>query len=135
DRELFSELKIKWLTLLDEGKIEALIEAASMRLPEDHSLKESAVREINYFRNNIERMRYADFRAQGFFVGNGVMEAGWKTLVGKRLKQPVMLWSVDGANPILALRAAHLSNRIEDYWAERVCREGLPTDRAARSAA
>lgn len=135
DRELFSELKIKWLTLLDEGKIEALIEAASMRLPEDHSLKESAVREINYFRNNIERMRYADFRAQGFFVGNGVMEAGCKTLVGKRLKQPGMFWSVDGANPILALRAAHLSNRIEDYWAERVCREGLPTDRAARSAA
>lgn len=132
---LYSELKIKWLTLLDEGKIEELIEAASMRLPDDATIRDLATKEINYFKNNTERMRYADFRAQGLFVGNGVMEAGCKTLVGKRLKQPGMFWSVEGANPILALRAAHLSNRMEDYWAERVCRDSLPTDRAALRAA
>jgi hypothetical protein len=135
DSGLFNELKLKWLNLLDQGKIEELIAAANMRLPEDDATKESATKEVNYFRNNIERMRYADFRAKGLFVGNGVMEAGCKSLVGKRLKQPGMFWSVEGANSILALRAANLSDRIEDYWAERVCREGRPTDRAATRAA
>lgn len=118
---LYNDLKVRWLTLLDEGRIEELIEAAGSRLSNEDKTTEAVKREINYFLNNAEKMRYKDFRAQGLFIGSGVMEAGCKTLVGKRLKQPGMFWSVEGANPIMALRAAHLSNRIEDFWAERNC--------------
>ena len=42
---------------------------------------------------NKERMRYAEFRAQGLFVGSGVIEAGCKTVIGTRLKQSGMEWS------------------------------------------
>jgi hypothetical protein len=135
DKQLLEELKLKWLTLLDEGNVEDIIAAATLRLPKELGVRKAAKKQINYFKNNIERMRYAKFREQGFFVGNGVMEAGCKTLVGKRLKQPGMFWSVAGANPILALRAAHLSNRVEDFWADRVCKEPLHTDKPARRAA
>jgi len=51
---------------------------------------------IHYFRNHAERMRYADFRRQGLFVGSGVVEAGCKTIFAQRLKQSGMRWTVQG---------------------------------------
>jgi hypothetical protein len=64
-------------------------------------------------------MRYPRFRARGLFVGSGVVEAGCRTVVGKRLKCSGMFWSVRGANAILAPRCWRLSGRFEDYWESR----------------
>jgi len=61
-------------------------------------------------------MRYAQFRKQGLFVGSGVVEAGCKTLIGKRLKQSGMFWSLPGANAILAVRCCLYSGRFEQFW-------------------
>jgi hypothetical protein len=44
---------------------------------------------------------------------------GCKTLIGSRLKQSGMFWTVRGANAILALRANRLSGRFEQYWENR----------------
>lgn len=81
--------------------------------------KEICEREIGYFEKNKERMRYADFKKRGLFVGSGVMEAGCRTVVGQRLKQSSMHWTVSGANNIIALRCSLLSNRWEDFWEHR----------------
>ena len=81
--------------------------------------KELCEREIGYFEKNKERMRYADFKKRGLFVGSGVMEAGCRTVVGQRLKQSGMHWTVSGANNIIALRCSLLSNRWEDFWESR----------------
>jgi hypothetical protein len=75
--------------------------------------------EAGYFEANAERMRYPKFRKQGLFVGTGVMEAGCKTVIGSRLKQSGMFWTVRGANAIIALRCCQLSGNFEDYWAAR----------------
>lgn len=64
-------------------------------------------------------MRYPKFRAQGLFVGSGVIEAGCKTVIGVRLKGSGMFWTVRGANAIIALRCARLSARFEEYRASR----------------
>ena len=64
-------------------------------------------------------MRNPKFRNQHLFVGSGVIKAGSKTVVGSRLKQSGMCWTVRGANAILALRCCHLNNRFEDYWETR----------------
>ena len=61
-------------------------------------------------------MRYPKFRRQHLFVGSGVIEAGCKTVIGSRLKQSGMFWTVRGANAIIALRCCHLNGRFEDYW-------------------
>jgi hypothetical protein len=45
----------------------------------------------------------------------GVIEAGCKTVIGSRLKQFGMFWTVRGANAIIALRCCNLNNRFEDY--------------------
>jgi len=78
-------------------------------------------REIGYFEKNKDRMRYNEFRRQGLFVGSGVVEAGCRTVIGQRLKQSGMHWTVKGANSIIALRCCFLSNRWEDFWEYRAC--------------
>ncbi len=112
--------KDRWWDLLDEGKIETFVEEARGCLPKDPTAGKEAQTEIGYFERNKERMRYADFYAQHLFVGSGVIEAGCKTLIGYRLKQSGMEWTVRGANAIIPLRCLMLSNRFEDYWESRV---------------
>jgi hypothetical protein len=75
--------------------------------------------EADYFHRNAMRMRYPNFRRQHLFVGSGVIEAGCKTVIGKRFKQSGMFWSVRGANAIIALSCCYLNGRFEDYWEAR----------------
>ena len=82
-------------------------------------LAEKICAEADYFQTNTKRMRYPQVRKQHLFVGSGVIEAGCKTVIGSRLKQSGMFWTVRAANSILALRCTHLNGRFEDYWAER----------------
>ena len=109
----------EWSDWLDKGKVEQIILAASELLPKGGDDRKPATTEIEYFSTNAERMRYADFRARGLFVGSGVVEAGCKTIISARMKKSGAKWSVRGANDIIALRCTLASSRFEDYWAER----------------
>lgn len=107
------------LDQLDEGNIEALVQILRDLRPDNEKLAQDVNNDADYFEGNAERMRYPKFRAQGLFVGSGVVEAGCRTVVGKRMKCSGMFWSVRGANAILALRCYRLSSRFEDYWDSR----------------
>ena len=104
---------------LDDGNVNAVIAAISGLQTLDKGVQEKIQTEIEYFRTNAERMRYADFRSQGLFVGSGVVEAGCKTIFGQRLKLSGMHWTVKGANAIIALRCCQLSARWEEFWESR----------------
>jgi len=104
---------------LKEGEVEKVIAVMKRLKPQGHSRKEEVRKTIHYFETNKDRMRYADFRKQGLFVGSGVMEAGCKTIVGQRLKQSGMRWTVQGANAIIALRCTQISGRWEKFWENR----------------
>jgi hypothetical protein len=105
-------------TLLDDGKIETLLERLReiAAAPVHTDLAAEILNEADYFATNANRMRYPEFRQQGLFVGSGVIEAGCKSVVGARLKRSGMFWSVRGANAIIALRCCRLNGRFEDYW-------------------
>lgn len=116
----FIRTETHWRTMLDEGRVEEIINKATLLMPRSGQRRKKIKKEIRYFQNNLHRMRYADFRAQGFFIGSGVVEAGCKTVIGKRLKQSAMKWTLRGANSIIALRCAHLSGRIESFWEQQI---------------
>lgn len=109
----------RWKSYLDQGNVEAIIRETQPLVSKATRQAEAVQKEINYFQANKGRMRYAEFRAMGLFVGSGVIEAGCKTIVSQRLKRSGMEWTVKGANAIIALRTCYLSNRIEDYWEYR----------------
>jgi hypothetical protein len=104
---------------LDKGKISKLVASLHSIRVRDADLAKKIRNEANYFANNAARMNYPKFRKQHLFVGSGVIEAGCKTVIGHRLKQSGMFWTVKGANAILSLRCSHLNGRFEDYWEGR----------------
>ena len=108
-----------WRNLLEAGDISRLVRKAGKQLPSSAKSKKALLKELHYFENNALHMQYAEFRDQKFFVGSGVVEAGCRTVIGERLKQSGMHWSVRGANAIIALRCCILSGRFEDFWAAR----------------
>ena len=108
-----------WRNLLEAGQIKRLVSQAGKKLPSSPKAKKSLSKELGYFENNASCMCYAEYRERNFFVGSGVVEAGCRTVIGERLKQSGMRWSVRGANAIIALRCCILSGRFEDFWASR----------------
>jgi hypothetical protein len=112
-------MKVHQKRLLDKGKIEKLVLSLRSAQSTNAEVLEKIRKEADYFERNAERMRYPKFRRQHLFVGSGVIEAGCKTVIGSRLKQSGMFWTVRGANSIIALRCCHLNGRLEDYWEGR----------------
>jgi hypothetical protein len=112
-------MKFHQKRLLDEGKIEKLVLSLRFTKSANTEVLEKARTEADYFERNAKRMRYPKFRRQHLFVGSGVIEAGCKTVIGSRLKQSGMFWTVRGANSIIALRCCHLNGRFEHYWETR----------------
>jgi hypothetical protein len=108
-----------WRDWLEEGDIRRLLKKAGKQLPSSAKTKKSLCKELRYFEKNAPHMCYAEYRQNKFFVGSGVVEAGCRTVIGERLKQSGMRWSVRGANAIIALRCCIMSGRFEDFWASR----------------
>ena len=114
----------RWAKRLLKDQVEVLIKEtrkACVGKPNAQAVEEA----LHYFVNNISRMQYGTFRAAGYFIGSGVVEAGCKTVIGGRCKQSGMFWSESGAENILALRCIHSSRRLDQFWKHRL------NDRAA----
>jgi hypothetical protein len=113
---MLGDRKEEWLAArledLDHGDI-AGIRDAVRTYPLEGVKKDEADRELGYFLNNAPRMRYRWFRSRGLFVGSGVVEAGCKAVIGQRLKQSGMHWTVAGADSIIALRCTEASSQWE----------------------
>ncbi len=101
--------------LLEKGEIESAVTILRTLAGERPSLAEKLETEAEYFERNADKMRYPQFRAQGLFVGSGVIEAGCRTVIGSRLKQSGMFWTVEGANRIIALRCCRIGGEFEDF--------------------
>jgi hypothetical protein len=112
--------KDEWLAArledLDYGYIDGIV-AAARKFPLAGIKKHELDTALGYFENNAPRMRYHWFRQCGLFVGSGVVEASCKTVIGQRLKQSGMHWTVAGAGSIITLRCAQASSQ----W-EAICR-------------
>lgn len=115
-----SETGKAWLAArrqeLDDGDVDVIITEIRKLRSRDLKVRDELRKEAEYFETNKLRMCYKYFRSRGLFVGSGVIEAGCKTVIGHRLKQSGMRWTVAGANAVIALRCRLLSNRWEDLW-------------------
>ena len=106
---------------LDDGDIAALMVAVRQQAGSNDEARKC----VGYLETNAARMRYRAFRAMGLCTSSGVVEAGCKVVVGKRLKQAGMRWTLRGANAVMALRCCKLSGRLPGY------QERLRQNRAA----
>lgn len=106
----------RWLAArkeeLWEGKaaeVAAAILELSVLPQETEEQAETRRREGEYFRTHQRRLRYPLFRAKGYQIGTGVMEASCRTVVNQRLDCSGMHWRQETADSMVALRAMMLS--------------------------
>jgi hypothetical protein len=106
----------RWRKALRKNRVEWVISQASQNMPAGPKAREAAQKEIDYFKNNQSRMQYKTYLDAGYFIGSGVVEAGCKSVVGQRLKQSGMRWSVEGARQTLNFRCALASGLFDILW-------------------
>ena len=117
----------RWAKRMLKDKVQTLIKEARQQCA--GKLQAAAVEQaLGYFVRNVSRMQYGTFRAAGYFIGSGVVEAGCKTVIGARCKQSGMFWSESGAENILSLRCIHSSHRLEDFWKYRLNQHAARND-------
>jgi hypothetical protein len=119
--EVFSNLDERraWLETVTEdlwqGRVELVIQACQPLAKKSLLAKQS----LTYYGNNLERMRYDQFRAKGYLIGSGVIESGCKQIVTQRLKLPGAQWNLDGAILTAKARSAWLSGQWQKLVAAR----------------
>jgi hypothetical protein len=113
-RHKFEELRERLLTH-DDGADSVI--GALTYLRRKHPQVKRMAQVLRYFRKNKKRMRYAEWKREGFMIGSGVVEAACKTLVAQRLKLSGMRWGIHGAQAILTMRGWDQSDRFDQAWA------------------
>jgi hypothetical protein len=120
DEDRAREAAQRWChRLKHEGGAVARAELAKI----DVSDRSEAVAEAHrvllvYFTNQVHRMDYPSYRAKGWLIGSGPVEAACKQVVGQRLKGTGMRWGEAGADGVCHLRALFRSEKgqWDAYW-------------------
>jgi hypothetical protein len=107
-----------WIKILKDEPdgVDEVIRRASQALPRSGKKRRLALKALAYFQNNRDKMRYWQYQENNLFFGSGVVEAGCKTVVGQRLKQSGMFWSLDGARNVLDIRCVLENTQFDDFW-------------------
>lgn len=110
-----------------QGKVLSVIASAEKACPKSTKMRKA----LKYFIDNekLGRMAYDKFEAEGLFIGSGVVESGCKTVLGARLKQSGMFWSLRGAKGMIPLRTLEKSGRLDEFfnWRLRNLRQVICT--------
>ena len=96
----------------DAGRIARTLTVLAARCP---SGREALQQEAAYFEQHKRRMDYLELRAAGWVIGSGMVESGGKQFKA-RLAGPGMQWSRPGAERLISLRAAILSDLFPARW-------------------
>jgi hypothetical protein len=134
DESQAKERTSRWKELLLCDGIATVIEEGRHRQRQTSGAPESVEENLGFLERHQKRMQYGTYRRNGWFIGSGVVEAGCKTLVGKRLKQSGMFWSEGGATAVLNFRTLLLSGRFDAFWADRANRHAARNDALALAA-
>jgi hypothetical protein len=112
----------RWLnsrtTTLYQGQAQRIADeltAACAGNPLGAPVAEALAREAAYFRHHHRRMNYLELREDQWPIGSGMVESGGKQFKS-RFCGPGMRWSRQGAQNLIPIRSAVLSNRFDQLW-------------------
>jgi hypothetical protein len=85
------------------------------------ALRERRDKVERYFENNLSRMAYPGYQAEGWQIGSGVVASACKTVVGQRLKGAGRRWGEAGAHALCHVRALYRSEKgqWQAFWQRR----------------
>jgi hypothetical protein len=93
-------------------------------LPRKKSVRDKPAEVVNYLSNNVHRMDYPRYLANGWTIGSGAVESACKTVVAQRLKQAGMRWREYGTDSLCHLRALFRSepSQWQAFWRRQISR-------------
>lgn len=97
--------------LLAQSNLRQVLHNVRSLFPHGQPLPDPVRKAVLYLFHNRWRMRYREYRRAGCPIGSGTVESACKVVVQQRMKQAGMQWSRTGAQAMLALRCALLSDR------------------------
>jgi len=94
----------------------------AQRLPRQKAVQEKHAEVVNYLSNNLHRMDYPHYLANGWMIGSGAVESACKTVVAQRLKQAGMRWRAYGTDSMCHLRALFRSepDQWQAFWRRQI---------------
>ena len=107
--------RLQWKRHAVTGLLRSMEYYRQQRKLSEHRQKTLAT-EQTFFENNQDRMDYPRFRARGWPIGSGPVEAAAKTLVKTRMCRSGMRWSRPGGQHVLSLRTYLKSDRWDAMW-------------------
>jgi hypothetical protein len=122
EEELRQELVTSWChTMKHEGGRRIVEELEDLQLPGKPTVQAQHEETVGYLKNNVHRMDYPRYLANGWCIGSGAMESACKTVVGQRLKLSGMRWGENGTDDMCQLRAIYRSEpkQWQLFWARK----------------
>ena len=111
----------RWLksreTLLYQGHADKIAAELDKSASKGAANAAELITAANYFRTNQHRMNYIEMREEEWPIGSGMVESGAKQFKA-RFSGAGMRWSRTGAENLLPIRAAVLSGRFDQMWAD-----------------
>ena len=90
------------LDYVDEGMVAEAVSYIKKHLPRSEYRREAATKLINYLKRHEERIpNYCEVKAAGGTVSSGLIEKGNDLIVVRRMKEGVMHWTREGADPVI----------------------------------
>jgi hypothetical protein len=104
------------LDQLWQGQVESVVQALQhLNVGRQHYPPE-VQQAPGYFQAHRNRMRYAQFRVEGYPIGSGTVESAANTVVHHRLRRPGRGWQRDAAQAMLAGLSQLHSGRFDQAW-------------------
>ena len=123
DEEQRRALVTSWChTLKHAGGQRHVDELRAYPLPRKKAVQEKHAEVVNYLTNNVHRMDYPRYVANGWLIGSGAVESACKTVVCQRLKQAGMRWREYGTDALCHLRALFKSepSQWQAFWHRQI---------------
>jgi hypothetical protein len=111
----------RYLRMLLEGRVGTVIRSFRQFVGRLSGEKRKRMLEtITYYENNRKRMRYDQYLAAGYPIGSGVAEGACRYVVKDRMERTGMRWCLEGAQPMLRLRALYANGDWQAFVEHRI---------------
>jgi hypothetical protein len=109
----------RWFTqakkTLFQGHADQIAQTLTQAATRQPQVADDLGAEAAYFETNKKRMQSMELREDGYLIGSGMVESGIKRFK-TRFCGPGMRWSRAGAERMLSIRAAIMSDRFDTMW-------------------
>jgi hypothetical protein len=124
DEATATEQGVSWCrTMKQQGGVGILAVLEQLEPPpRQPAVRAKLTETMNYVRNNLHRMDYPTYQANGWLIGSGAVESACKTVVNQRLKLAGMRWGEEGTDAMCHLRALLRSEpgQWEAFWQRHI---------------